>query len=83
MKKVITQNDLMMFITENNLMDEYYNEIDLYIFFVFKDESCSHKVGLSSFMDTKPTDCNYEYTGFETFKDRSGDRIVEFYFKKI
>lgn len=82
MRKVITQNDLMMFITENNLLDAYIKEPLTYIIFNFKNNYNSTRIGLISFMNEEPTDCNYEYTGSKTRIDNSGDHITEFYFEK-
>ena len=83
MKRIITKNDLMMFITDENIMDEYLMEPSVYIFFVFKNGSCVDKIGISSFIKEKPTDCNYVYTDHVMFTDKNGNRIVEFYFEKV
>lgn len=83
MKRTITQNDLMMFIIEENLLDAYNMDLHLYIYFEFIDENEVVTLGMKSFMNISPNDVNYIYINNDTYIDISGDLIVKFYFIRV
>ena len=66
MERIITQNDLMMFIVENDLQKEYNNDNEHIILFNFIDNTGDNLIGFNGFTDSEPTNIRYRYTSLKT-----------------
>lgn len=66
MKRIITQNELMMFIVENDLQKEYNNDNEHVILFNFIDNTGDNLIGFNSFTDSELTNIRYRYTSLKT-----------------
>lgn len=81
MKRIITQNDLMMFIIENNIVEEYKKESDIVILFDFKDGNKSRLIDLNSFIRYETSNTRYIFTNID-IKPKNGITRYVFNFRK-
>lgn len=80
-KRIITQNDLMMFIIVNDLLEEYRKE-PYNILFDFNNGKESELIGFMAFTMSEPNNTRYQYTGLEVDSINNVTSCI-FHFRKI
>lgn len=85
MKRTITQNDIMMYIVENNITDEYIKETNTTILFNFVDGHKANRIDLLTFTQSRLNDNNYEFVNLEVMRERriNGKSRFTFNFIKV